>query len=113
MKFYDEEQMRYIRRELEGEVLRWPGVATRQMMGCLCYFYGKKFFAFLVTGGIVITKLSEDDRVKLSKAGGEPFEMAGKKVSTWIKTKLKEPNDVKKIMPLVKKSYQSASGIRK
>lgn len=60
-------------------------------MGCLTYFRGKRFFAFLVTRGIVITRLSEDDRARLSKMGGEVFKMAGKTVRTWIRMKVRKP----------------------
>jgi hypothetical protein len=109
MKYFDENKMGEIRKALEKEVLRWPGVSVKEMMGCLCYFYGNRFFAFLVTKGIVITKLSEDYRVELSNnVGGEPFEMAGKTAKTWIKVTLKEPQEVRTILPFVKKSYESA-----
>ncbi len=66
MKYYDEGKMRGIREALEKDIMKWPGVARKQMMGCLCYFRGKKFFALLVTKGIVIAKLTEDDRTNLS-----------------------------------------------
>jgi len=109
MKFYDEETMQEIRKELEGKILQWQGVKPKEMMGCLTYFCGKKFFAFLVTNGIVLTKLSEDHRLTLSKnMGGEPFEMASKTVKTWIKVPLKKPKDVKLVLPFVKKSYDGA-----
>lgn len=111
MKFYDEKVMGEIRHALEDEVLRWPGVTTREMMGCLCYFRGKKFFAFLVTRAIVITKLPEDARAKLSKeVGGEPFEMAGRTAKTWIRVPLKKREDLRQILPFVRKSYDAASG---
>lgn len=110
MKYYDEEQTGAFRKGLEDKILRWPGVTSREMMGCLCYFYGKKFFAFLVTKGIVITKLPEDDRMKLFKQmGGGVFEMAGRKAKTWVRVPLKNPGDLKMILPFVKKSYEAAS----
>lgn len=109
MKFYDEEKMKEIRKELEAKVLRWSGVTVKEMMGCLCYFYEKKFFAFLVTNGIVITKLSEDDRKKLAaQVKSEAFEMAGKKVKTWIRIHLRKPKDLHMVVPFVKKSYEAA-----
>ena len=73
MKFYDEEKMAEVRGALELEIMRWPGVSSKPMMGCLCYFYGRRFFAFLVTGGIVLQK----DRAKLTgSVRGEPFKMS-------------------------------------
>lgn len=109
MKYYDEEQTGEIRRALEKGILSWPRVSKKEMMGCLCYFYGKKFFAFLVTKAVVITKLSEDDRVKLSRQmNGEPFKMAGRTVKTWVRVDLKSSRDVKVVLPFVKTSYQAS-----
>jgi hypothetical protein len=67
MKYFDEEKMGEIRDELEKEILQWPGVSSREMMGCLCYLHGKKMIAFLVTDGIVISKLSEQEQKDLSR----------------------------------------------
>lgn len=110
MKFYDEIQTGEIRKALEKEILKWPGVTSKEMMGCLCYFYDKKFFAFLVTKGLVLTKLSEEDKAKLSKQTKlKPFEMSGKKVSTWVTVALGSPGDLQPVLPFVKKSYEAAS----
>ncbi len=110
MKYYDEKRMAAIRETLERQILKWPGVTVKEMMGCLCYFYAKKFFAFLVTNGIVITKLSENDRKKLVKqVKSEAFEMAGKTVKTWLRIALRKPEDLPTILPFMKKSYEAAS----
>ena len=108
MKYYDEQQTGSVRKALEQEVLGWPGVAAKPMMGCLCYFHGRKFFAFLVTKAVVITKLGEEDRTALStKTGGGPFEMEGKTVKAWVRVPLKGPGDVKSVLPFVRKSYEA------
>ena len=70
MKYYDDQQTGTLRKALEQEILGWPGVAAKPVMGCLCYFHGRKFFAFLVTRAVVITKLAEEDRAALSKKTG-------------------------------------------
>ena len=112
MKYYDEDQMQGVRRVLEAEVLKWPEVRGKQMMGCLCYFRGKRFFAFLVTNGIVITKLAKEDRLALTQiTGSGPFEMAGKKSSTWVLTPLKGPEALQPLMPYVRKSYEAAAAL--
>ncbi len=99
-----------IREVLEKEILRWPRVTAKQMMGCLCYFRGKKFFAFLVTKGIVLTKLAEKDRgALLEQMDGEAFEMSGRTAKTWIRVPLKKPQDVPLVLPFVKESYKAAS----
>lgn len=110
MKYYDEDKMREIREALEKEIMRWPRVTAKQMMGCLCYFRGRKFFAFLVTKGIVITKLSQNGRATLlEQMHGKAFEMAGRTAKTWIRVPLKKREDLQLILPFVKKSYEAAS----
>ncbi len=109
MKYYDEEKMVETRKTFESEVLKWKGVISRPMMGCLCYFYNRKFIGFLVTNGIVLMKLSEKDQTVLKKKfGGKPFEMAGQAGRLWV-TPLKGPKDVEFIMPFVRKRYEEAS----
>ncbi len=109
MKFYDEEQMKPIRETLEKKIMGWPGVERREMMGCLCYFRGKKFFTFLATKGIVITKLSEDDRSNLpEQLETKPFEMSGRTSRTWIQITVRKPEDLQPLLPYVKKSYEAS-----
>ena len=109
MKYYDEEKMVEIRKTFDREVLEWKGVVSRPMMGCLCYFYNRKFIGFLVTNGIVIMKLTEKDQTVLKeKFGGKPFEMAGQTGRLWV-TPLKTPKDVGSVMPFAKKRYQDVS----
>ena len=97
------------RRAFEAEVLTWKGVTSRPMMGCLCYFYNRKFIGFLVTNGIVLMKLSEKDRKEVKeKFGGKPFEMAGQTGRLWV-TPLNRPKDVRSIMPFVRKRYEEVS----
>ena len=108
MKFYDEEKTGEVRRALEGEILKWPGVTRKEMMGCLCYFRGRKFFAFLVTGAIVLTKLSEEARTELSGiVSVKPFEMSGRTAKTWLRVELRKPGDLRPILPYVRKSYEA------
>lgn len=110
MKYYDEDQMRDVRKALEADIIKWPGVTSKEMMGCLCYFRGKKFFAFLITDGIVITKLAEEDRSKLlEQKGSKPFEMAGRTASSWIQFSLMQPGDLRPLLPYVKKSFEAAT----
>ena len=109
MKYYDEEKMIEIQKAFEAEVLKWKGVNSRPMMGCLCYFCNRKFIGFLVTDGIVLMKLSEKDQTSLKeKFGGKPFEMAGQTGRLWV-TPLKGPRDVRSVMPFVRKRYEEVS----
>ncbi len=109
MKFYDETQMKPLRETLEKKITRWPDVERREMMGCLCYFRGRKFFTFLVTKGIVLTKLSEDDRSNLPKQlETKPFEMSGRTARSWIRITVRKPEDLQPLLPYVKKSYEAS-----
>ncbi len=111
MKFFDETQGEWFRLALEKDVLKWPGVTARPMMGCLCYFYKNSFFAFLVTDGIVITKLSEKDRPALSPlAEAGPSQLGGKALpKTWVKVRLSKAGDVRSVRPFVRSSYVNAT----
>lgn len=109
LKFYDDGAMKATREALEREVLAWPGVARKGMMGCLVYFRGKKFFAFLVTGGLVITKLPEADRASLGKRpGAKPFEMSGRTAGKWVQLPVAKPADLKALVPFVRTSYDAS-----
>src|SRR5881296_3888846 len=111
MKYF-EEKMSEIRKVFDAEVLTWKGVSSRPMMGCLCYFYNRKFIGFLVTNGIVVMKLSEKDQTAIKeKFGGKPFEMAGQTGRLWV-TPLMGPKDVRSVMPFVRKRYEEVSSTR-
>ncbi len=106
MKYFDDNRMRDVRERLEAEILNWPGVSSREMMGCLCYLRGKKMLAFLVTDGIVISKLSDEDQKELEKVGRRiDFKMGSKPIRkpVWA---VKSSRDLRLIMPYLRKSYQ-------
>ena len=107
MKYFDTEKMGQIRDELEKEILQWPGVSSREMMGCLCYQHGKNMITFLVTDGIVISMLTEQEQKDLSKISGQmSFKMGGKTMRkpVWA---LKTRDNLRTILPFLKKSYQA------
>lgn len=105
--------MREIRDELEKEILKWPGVASREMMGCLCYLNGKNIIAFLVTDGIVISKLSEQEQNDSSKLSKKmDFKMGGKTLRKPV-WELKTRDNIQTILPFVKKSYQATESNKK
>ncbi len=103
--------MKETQKAFDAEVLTWKGVSSRPMMGCLCYFYNRKFIGFLVTNGIVVMKLSEKDQTAIKeKFGGKPFEMAGQTGRLWV-TPLMGPKDVRSVIPFVRKRYEEVSSI--
>ena len=109
MKFYSEEETKNIRMVLEREVLNWFKVDFKKMFGCPCYTANGKLFVFLVTKGIVITHLGEEDRVKLSTDFMlKPFQAGSKSIKNWCQIYLEKPEALAKILPFVRKSYEEA-----
>lgn len=106
MQYYNEEKMHNLRLKIEREVLNWPDVTTKKMFGCPCYKYNEKLFAFLVTGGLVLTKLNEQDKMKLSKEFKvKPFIAATRTMKGWPQIPVDKTSDIEKIIHFIKKSY--------
>jgi hypothetical protein len=113
MKYYDAEKMREIRDELEKEILNRPGVSSREMMGCLCYLHGNNMRCFLVTDGVVVSKLSNQEQNNLSKLSKRTtFKMSGKtfRKPVW---EPKTRENLRTILPFIEKSYQATSRDKK
>lgn len=79
MKYYLEEETKELRLALEKEVLSWVQVSTKKRFGCSCYQSKGKLFAFLVTKGVVITKLQPSGREELLSKHQTSYFQAGKK----------------------------------
>ncbi|MCK5415159.1 MAG: TfoX/Sxy family protein [Thermoplasmata archaeon] len=109
MKLYHEERMDPIKEAFEADVLMFPEVNPRKMMGCPCYMAGNKMFATIVDDAIVITKLDERDRDMLTtdhEAG--PFTHGTKIMSKWMEVPIDKEEDLEGILPYVKRSYEAA-----
>jgi predicted DNA-binding protein (MmcQ/YjbR family) len=107
MQYYNEEKMHNLRVRLEQEILKWPDVSTRKMYGCPCYKYKDKLFAFLVTDGIVLVRVSEEDTIKLSEQFTiKPFQAGEKRIMyRWPVIPVDDSTDLQKILPFIKNSY--------
>ncbi len=106
MQYYNEEKMKTFRLKIEKEILSWPHVTTKKMYGCPCYKYNEKLFAFLVTDGVVLTKASEQDKMKLLKEFTiKPFQAATRTMKGWPQIPVDGTSDLKKIIPFIKNSY--------
>jgi len=109
MHYYNEEKMQNLRLKIEKEILGWPNVTTKKMYGCPCYKYKEKLFAFLVTDGVVLTKTSEQDKMKLSKEFKiKPFQAATRTMKGWPQIPVEESTDLEIIIPFIKKSYNQS-----
>ena len=69
----------------------------------------ERLFAFLVTKGVVITKLAENEKETVT---GEfqttPFQAGKRVVQNWIRIPIQNKLDIDKIIPFVRKSYNNA-----
>ena len=109
MKYYSEQETKEIRLAFEEQVLSWQGVTKKKMFGCPCYKADEKLFTFLVTKGVVITRLDEKDRQALSRQyQTAPFQAGQKTVQNWVKISIEGKSDIEKIAPYIKKSYINA-----
>ena len=110
MKYYSEEETRDLRLAFEEQVLSWPRVTKKKMFGCPSYKADEKLFAFLVTNGVVITKLDKNERETISSKYPTTSFQAGKRtVQNWVKIPIENKSDIDKIIPFVKKSYNNAA----
>jgi TfoX/Sxy family transcriptional regulator of competence genes len=110
MKYYEESRMKAIRESLEAEVLRWPGVTAKKMFGCPCYLVNKSMFALLVSGGVVLTRLDDREKVKLSTAfSTEPFRAGRRTVKNWLKAEINDTRDIPRILKFMEKSRRAAA----
>ncbi len=92
MKYYIEEETVRLKAALDREILSWEGVDERKMMGCPSYLVGRKMFALVVTGGILITKLDDESKKALSGVHPwKPFD-AHRTIKKWAHLEL-EPED--------------------
>ena len=113
MKLYHEERMDPIKEAFEADVLLFRDVNARRMMGCPCYMAGNKMFATIVDDAIVITKLDEEDRTRLeAEQGAGPFTHGTKIMSKWSKVPIEGEEDLRDVLPYVKKSYEAAMKAR-
>ena len=109
MKYYSEEETKDLRSAFENIVSAWPNVGTKKMFGCPCYQVKGKLFVLLVTKGIVITQLESADREELASQHQTSYFQAGKKtVKNWVKLSIRSSEELAKVMPFVRKSYENA-----
>lgn len=109
LKLYSEEQMKAIREDFEEEFLQRPTVTTKKMFGCPSYTANEKLFAFFVTEGIVLTKLSDTERAEaLSISGAKHFEHNQRVVKKWVRVPLKDQAALDSIKELIIRSYENA-----
>jgi hypothetical protein len=108
MRLYTAERTDPLREALEADVLLFPDVEGRKMMGCPCYMARGKMFAFLVDDAVVVTRLDRTDRERLeAEHGAGPFTHGPRVMSGWARVPMGR-EDLAGILPYVKRSYEAA-----
>jgi hypothetical protein len=101
--------MKETREILEAEALHKPEVTTKLMFGCPGYKVKNRLFGFLVTKGLVLTKLHDSDREEALKISGADFFKPGKRVMRkWIQIPLNGPEELPDVITWLWKSYEHA-----
>lgn len=112
MQYYSEDEAKALREAFEKQVLYWPQVISRRMFGCPAYLADGRLFAFLVTGGVVITQLRLKDRQLVAEENPtEPFKAGERTIERWTQVTVTDPKAVGRIMAYVRKSYQTALNV--
>ena len=108
MIYYADTEAADLRREFERQVMDWRGVTSRRMLGCPAYLVDGKLFAFLVTGGIVITQVRKRDREELNKTHTTgPFRAGEREIDRWLQVQVDSLERIERVMLMVKKSYDT------
>lgn len=115
MRYYDEVVMQTRRAAFEQALRRIPGLTVKKMFGCPCYKRHEKMFAFLVTDGLVLTRLAAKDRERLlAKFQGGAFQAGRKTVATWVQAPFQSLNQLDEYLPLLRRGLRAitASGMK-
>ena len=91
----------------DSTVLMWPHTEKRNMTGGLCYMVKGKMFA-TIRDGLVLTKLTDEERRELAEIHPvKPFQHGKRVLKKWVHLTI-TPDELKKILPYIKKSYETA-----
>ena len=111
MPYYDESEAGGLREAFERMVQGWPGITTRKMFGAPSYTAGGNLFAVVVTGGIILTRLSEEEKASLRKdPAADYFTGHGRVITKWVRIALRDPLDLARYLPFIEASYRAAAG---
>lgn len=92
----------------EAMVLDWQDVTAHSMFGHPSYKAAGIIFALLVTEGVILTRLSVDERpVLAARFETGPFEANGQTVSKWVRVGV-GPDELDGLEPFVRASHEAA-----
>jgi hypothetical protein len=108
---YDESVMGGVRQALEEALSQWPRVTTAKKFGCPGYRAGGTLFAVLVTGGVALTQLNEEQRKALeTQHAVRPFRAGGRMIQEWAVVPVTDSLQIQALLPFVEQSYRNALG---
>jgi TfoX/Sxy family transcriptional regulator of competence genes len=109
MPYYVESEAHALREKFEEIVLGWPGVSKRMMFGSPSYAAGRTIFAMLVTSGVILTRLDDDQKSALLSGGmADYFTGHGRVMKKWIVIAVKDPSSIERYLPYITASYHAA-----
>ena len=109
MPYYSEAESHDLRLHFEKIVLKWPGAEKKMMFGSPAYITGKTYFAMLVNGGIILTRLSGQEKEQLLKnRTAAYFEGHGRVMKKWVRIPVSSPSDIDAFIPFIRSSYETA-----
>lgn len=111
MPYYDKTVMAERKTYFESNILEWNGTEEKRMFGSPGYRAFGTLFCFLLTDGIVVTQLPEDDRTEALNNGKCSIFVGpkGQKIKNWLIFPYENESKLDTILPYIKKSYHSAT----
>ena len=107
--YYSEEQMAGVRDVFEAQVMAWPGVTGRVMFGCPAYRADGTIFALLITGGLALTRLDDQQQAALAEQFAvRPFVTDDRVIKKWAVVPIRGSTDLDELWPSVRQSYKNA-----
>lgn len=111
MLSYDESNAGALREAFEEFVHSWPGITMKKMFGAPSYAAGGNLFSVVVTGGILLTRLGEEEKVSLLKdPAADYFTGHGRVIRKWLHIAIPDPADLESYLPFIEASYRAAAG---
>jgi hypothetical protein len=110
MPYYTESASQELREKFEYVVLSWKGVRKKILFGSPSYAAGDTTFAMLVDGGIILTRLDDDQKSALISGNqAEYFVGHGRVMKKWVLIPIRDPAEIENFLPSISASYARAS----
>lgn len=109
MPYYVESKDHALRERFEEIVFGWPGVTKKMMFGSPSFAAEGTLFAILVTDGIILTRLDEEQKSALISTGfADYFSGHGRVMKKWVVVSVGDPSRIDRYLPFITASYQAA-----